>query len=50
MRGLICGAFGVAVAVIWLLLVEATDFNGATIGFGMLLGFGLLDRVREATA
>ncbi len=49
MRGLVRTVIGLGAAALWLVLLEATDFNGATIGVGLLVGFGMIDGIREAT-
>lgn len=49
MHGLLNAVVALCGAAVWLVLLEATDFNGATIGMGLLVGLGMIDRAHRAT-
>ena len=47
MRGLMGTVIGLGGGALWLLLLEATDFNGVTVGMGVLIGLAAIDRTKE---
>ena len=49
MRRVVKSAIALSGATTWLLILEATDFNGIAVGMGLLVVLGVMDRVHEVT-